>query len=54
MWFKPGDLKNMSRMEELSDHTKGRFSVTGCAGTRRLMGMLLQPVPFCVFIVNFD
>jgi hypothetical protein len=54
MRLKPGDLKNMSRMEEFSDYKKGRFSVTGCAGTRSLRGMLLQPGSFCVFIINFD
>jgi hypothetical protein len=44
----------MSRMEALRDHTKGPFSETGRAGRRSLEGVLLQPVSFCAFKVNFD
>jgi hypothetical protein len=44
MWLKAGDLNIMSRMEAFIDHKQGRFSLTGCAGTRSLRGMLLQPV----------
>jgi hypothetical protein len=45
MWLKLGDLKNMSRMEESSDHKKGPFSVKGCAGTRS---------PNSLLAVNFN
>jgi hypothetical protein len=44
MWLNPGGLINMSRMEEFGDHTKGRFTLAGWAGTDSLDGVLWQPV----------
>jgi hypothetical protein len=54
VWLKSGDLKIMSRMDEFTDHKKGRFSSTGWAGTGSLGGMSLQPVSIGVVTVNFD
>jgi hypothetical protein len=54
MWLESGDLRIMSRTEEFTHHQKGRFSLTGWAGTGSLSGMLLQPVSIGVVTVNFD
>jgi hypothetical protein len=43
----------MWRMEEFGNHMKGRFALTGWAGTGSLNGLLLQPESLCVFTVIF-
>ena len=43
----------MSRMEEFGDRKKGRFALTGWAGTGSLKGLLLQRVSFMRFYSPF-